>query len=149
MENLIINYLKGYFKLPAGFIRPEADLNILSVLSLYFNKDNFQHQSISLNDIDTKKLSRGIDDLIIEREENTLKIHLNRILKDFEFKNAVFTNTIGRDGFCEFHLHLFLAILELPDKISRESKDQLKLDTARTVKDIFKVFDRTYNFSEN
>lgn len=149
MQNLIINYLEDYFKLPARFIRPEADLNILSVLSLYFDKDNKRHQSISLDEIDPGKLSLDIDDLEIQREEDKLEIGLNKVLKTSKYKRVVFPDIIGRDSFCEFHLHFFLAILELPEKVSRRPKDQSKLDTAKNVGDIFKGFDITYNFSKN
>lgn len=74
---------------------------------------------------------------------------MNKILKSPEENKAVYRDTFGRDGFCEFHLHLFLAILELPEKIQEEPMDSPKLDSSRKVKELFKAFDRRLNFSLN
>lgn len=74
MEKMITNYLKDYFELLSHFIRPEADLNILSILSLYFDEKNSAHQSIVLNDIDVEKLNTDIDDLEIEKADKKLEL---------------------------------------------------------------------------
>ena len=147
MEILIKNYLKEYFKLPESLIRPDAQLNILAILSLYF-EEKHEH-GIEPADIDPGKLSTEIGDLEMTEDGNKLEFDLKKLLKKPGSRKVLFTDHVGRDGFCEFHLHWFLAMMELPEKIGTEPINERLMDSCRKVEDLFKAYDFSYNFSSN
>ena len=149
MKRKIKDYLSTYFELPIHFIIPEARLNILSILSLYFDDHFSMERSIELEDIDPEKLSIDINEHEIKREGNKLMINLRKLMKDPPSDDPTYTDIVGRDGFCEFHFHYILAIMELPEKVNKKPLDESKLDDPITVEDLFKACDRTANFSKN
>ncbi len=149
MQHMIKDYLIKYFELPAEFFREEANLYILSVLSLFFAETKENSSEIKTSDIDPDKLSMEINELENTVNGSNLKINLNQLLKVPKPEPVFFQDYIGRDGFCEYQLHMALCILEMPEKQENLLQHPNLLDNARTVGEFMQAFDILKYFSKN
>lgn len=141
METEIKEYLSDYFELPLDFITDNAELNTLSVLSLFFKEGCEREFDISKDDIDPQKLSISVKDLPDKVILNKWKIYLGNLLKNKNKHKAVYyIDEIGRDGFSEHLLHMVLCYLEIPAEIKSQLNCTSCLDDSKTVREMISAF---------
>ena len=66
MKKIIKERLTKFFHLPVELMTDEADLYILSILSLYFREEQGKRDGIKITDVDVEKLHLSRKDLIME-----------------------------------------------------------------------------------
>ncbi|GAB2765728.1 hypothetical protein [Salinimicrobium soli] len=117
MERVVKDRLAKFFSLPVELITEEADLYILSVLSLYFREEQGKSDNIKISDVDVEKLCLSRNDLVMDEEGSKLDIYLNHLLNKSvptEIREkSCFKDHIGRDGFTRHLLETVLCIMEI------------------------------------
>jgi hypothetical protein len=117
MKNMVKQSLQKFFELPANFITDEADLYILTILSMYFKEGDAERDGIKKCDVDVSKLKLSRNDLRMDADGNKLNIYLKELLKE-ELPTALkekarYEDSIGQDGFSGHMLESILCIMEI------------------------------------
>ncbi|MFN4763695.1 hypothetical protein ACKGJN_11265 [Gillisia sp. Q332] len=109
--------LEKFFELPANFITDEADLYILTILSMYFKEGQAERDGIKKFDIDVSKLYLSRKDLRMDEDGNKLNIYLKELLKEELHasvrEKAHYQDDIGQDGFSGHLLESILCMMEI------------------------------------
>lgn len=117
MKNMVKQSLEKFFELPTNFITDEADLYILTILSMYFKEGDAERDGIKKCDIDVSKLKLSRKDLRMDEDGNKLNIYLKELLKE-ELPTALrekarYEDSIGQDGFSGHLLETILCMMEI------------------------------------
>jgi hypothetical protein len=141
LANEIKSYLSDFLKLPLNFIKEDANLFTLSLLSEFFQEGNAHELGIKLDDINPEKLFIAVKDLPVKMHMNKREIFIDQLLYKTAGKfNIYVKDEIGRDGLANYTLNLYLCIMEVPPRIKKYLKDEDRLDTANTVEEFFRAF---------
>ena len=141
MNDLVKERLAKFYSLPVELMTDEADLYLLSILSLYFREDQGKRDGIKITDVDVANLSLSRKELIMDEEGSKLDIYLSPLLKkDIPVairERAYYKDHIGRDGFSNHLLETVLCIMELSDAFGWDFMEFPDDDeTKRRVKDL-------------
>ena len=117
MKNMVKQSLGKFLELPINFFTDEADLYVLSILSLYFKEGDAKKDGIKKCDVDISKLNLTRNDLRMDIDGNKLNIYLKELLKgelpDSIREKAQYQDEIGRDGFSGHVLESILCLMEI------------------------------------